>query len=398
MARHSSNKNASSRRRSGRGGASRRARGQGNEQGAGRLPGVEGLRDVPAFDDLRVDDAQREAFGRVRCEVAARSGDAAAEALGLGCVVRLDRGFPLVAGEDGACVRAEHAVAFAKGEARERGIMPAVGDVVACGRPEGHDMGVIEAVLPRRASFERWRGGRRGEFQTLAANVDTVLVVAALGTEPVPLARIARSLVLVRDCGSDPAVVLTKTDRAAEAGGVERDVARVRGLVGDGVPIALTSSALGEGLDEVRALVPERTCAMILGESGAGKSSLLNALLGYEALATARVRDRDDAGRHTTVARVMVKLPGAGVLCDAPGLRSLPLVGHERGLALTFPEVAERAGQCRFRDCTHTGEPGCAVAQALAAGELDEARVEAWRALAAEMRESASSLDPDVVL
>ena len=137
---------------------------------------------------------------------------------------------------------------------------------------------------------------------------------------------------------------------------------------------------------------------MILGESGAGKSTLLNALLGQDALATGAVRERDDAGRHTTVARMMVKVPGAGVICDAPGLRSLPLVGHERGLALAFPEIAELAGECRFRDCTHGSEPGCAVRAAGRAGELDEVRLQAYLALADEMRASAQSLDPDVTL
>ncbi len=124
---------------------------------------------------------------------------------------------------------------------------------------------------------------------------------------------------------------------------------------------------------------------MILGESGAGKSTLLNALLGADALATGAVRERDDMGRHTTVARMMVKLPGAGVICDAPG-SGLPLVGHERGLAKAFPEISELAATCRFRDCTHGNEPGCAVREAREAGELDEVRVESYLALANEMR------------
>ena len=161
----------------------------------------------------------------------------------------------------------------------------------------------------------------------------------------------------------------------------------------------MTSSADGRGLDEVRACIPKGTCGMILGESGAGKSTMLNALLGHDALATSGVRERDDMGRHTTVARVMVALPDpCGVIADAPGLRSLPLVGHERGLARTFPEVVEAARACRFNDCTHTHEPGCAVLEAVAAEEINRARVDAFLALAGEMRVSAQSLDPDIHL
>ena len=125
---------------------------------------------------------------------------------------------------------------------------------------------------------------------------------------------------------------------------------------------------------------------------------MLNALLGHEALETAAVRDSDDAGRHTTVARRMVSLPGAGIVVDEPGLRSLPLVGHERGLAKVFPEIADAALDCRFRDCTHTHEPGCEVRRRFEAGEYSQVRFDAYVALAAEMRESATSLDPDVVL
>ena len=396
-----------SRRRSGKGaGRSSGRSARGGRRGAKAVAAADVLRDLPAadeldnlpcYEDLAASAEQARDFDVERARVAERLGEGYAASLEMGCVVRLDRGFPLVACE-GRALRAEHAVGFAKGEAAEAGVMPTVGDWVAVAVPPEHDMGVIEAVLPRRSSFARWRGGRRGEFQTLAANLDLVIVVAALGEGELPLDRIARSLVLVRDCGARVAVVLTKADRKAAEAGLEADVARGRGRHHHVHTRAHEHAHAGEGVGGVRALVPPRTLAMILGESGAGKSTLLNALLGQDALATGAVRARDDMGRHTTVARMMVKLPDAGVVTDAPGLRSLPLVGHERGLALAFPEVAEEARACRFRDCTHTGEPGCAVAEALAAGELDDLRVEAYLALAAEMRRSARSLDPDVTL
>ena len=167
------------------------------------------------------------------------------------------------------------------------------------------------------------------------------------------------------------------------------------------IEFANVSASYDDGrtvLDQVSFRIEDGAFVAFVGSNGAGKSTLLNALLGQDALATATVRERDDMGRHTTVARMMVKLPGAGVICDAPGLRSLPIVGHERGLALAFPEIAELAGECRFRDCTHGEEPGCAVREAEAAGELDGIRLEAYLALAAEMRRSADTLDPDVTL
>lgn len=377
------------RKRSGQGTARRRG-GVAVEAGAAALPALETLRDVPSFDDLPCDDAQRAAFDAFR---------AGAEEPGQmmpGAIIRLDRGFPLVATET-ATFRAEHAVAFAKQdtEGNEAPVYPAVGDRVAVRRAPGHDMGVIEEVLPRRNAFERWRGRARGERQVLCANVDAILVVQALGAGEVLLDRIARSLVLTYDCDARPAVVLTKADRLDEEG-VAREVAQVRELAGPSVPVVVTSSVDGTGVERVRGLVPPGTCAMILGESGAGKSTLLNALLGHDALATGRVRERDDQGRHTTVARVMVALPRGGVIADAPGLRSLPLVGHERGLARTFPEIVEAARSCRFNDCTHTHEPGCAVRAAQAAGDISAVRLDAFLALAAAMRVSARSLDPDI--
>ena len=356
-----------------------------------QAPSIDSLTDVPAFDDLPVGDAQRAAY-EAFCAAAEKP-----EQVRLGAVVRLDRGFPLVACAD-ATFRAEHAVSFAKARGDEEILLPAVGDRVAVRRVPGHDMGVIECVLPRRTSFERWRGGARGEHQVLCANLDTVLIVQALGAGEVLPDRIARSLVLALDCDAVPVVVLTKADRCG-ADELEADHDRVRRLVGPDVRVIVTSSAMCQGLDEVRSCVPAGSCAMILGESGAGKSTLLNALLGYEALATGGVRERDDQGRHTTVARTMVALPGdAGVIADAPGLRSLPLVGHERGLARAFPEIVEASHACRFGDCTHTHEPGCAVREAESQGEIEPVRLETFLALALSMRVSAQMLDPDVHL
>lgn len=375
---------------------------------------------IPSFGDLRVDDTQVSAFEAARSEVAA-TGDVPADEIELGVVVRLDRGFPMIAMRGGVLLRAEHAVEFAKGKPGKRGkrgkraqdadaaasagvdgMLPSVGDFVAVRVTPGHDMGVILRVLPRRTSFERWRGKNRGERQVLAANVDVIFIVQPLGAErdtlPLMRDRVARSLVLARDCGASPVVVLTKVDRCdvEEVLGVCDDLRR---LAGDGVRVIATSSRTGAGLDEVRSCIPRGSVGMILGESGAGKSTLLNTLLGSEALETNAVRERDDAGRHTTVARIMVALPDpCGVIADCPGLRSLLLVGHERGLARSFPEIVEASRACRFNDCTHLHEPGCAVRAGVEGGEIEQVRLDAFLSLAREMRVSAQSLDPDIHL
>lgn len=350
---------------------------------ADSLPALSTLDHIPDFEELRADDTQRGAF---------LSAHAADGGLELGCVVRLDRGFPAVRTAD-ALFRAEFAAQLTKGSNSR----VAVGDWVCVRRPEAHDMGLIEQILPRRSDIARWKGGARGERQTLAANVDSVIVVQATGPEGLDLARIARSAVVARDCGAQIAIVLTKTDRVKPEA-LAHDMGRVRELLGADVALAASSSAAGEGIEEVRALVPAGSVAIVLGESGAGKSTLLNALLGESALETGAVRESDDTGRHTTVARRMVSVPGAGVIVDEPGLRSLPLVGHERGLAKVFPDISEAAGECRFRDCTHSHEPGCAVQEGISEGRFSTERAEAYLALAAEMRASALTLDPDIVL
>ncbi|SFX02597.1 ribosome small subunit-dependent GTPase A [Olsenella sp. kh2p3] len=371
------------------------------------LPALSSLADLPRFSELTPSERQRSTFGEAAAQ-AARALGCSVDEMALGCVVRLDRGFPAVVTAD-ALFRAEFSAHLTKGgDSRV-----AVGDWVLARVPAGHDMGLILQILPRESDIARWRGGSRGERQTLAANVSVVLVVQQLGAAPISCERIARSAVIARDCGARVAVVLTKADRAPSAVLAE-DVAAVRDVLGEECGLVMTSSADGAeaeraekdagvlgvawGPAAVRSLVPAGTVAIVLGESGAGKSTLLNALLGHDVLETGAVRGSDDAGRHTTVARRMVSVPGGGVIVDEPGLRSLPIVGHERGLAAVFPEVADAARGCRFCDCTHTHEPGCQVRELLSEGRISQRRYDAYVALAAEMRESARTLDPDIVL
>lgn len=337
----------------------------------------------PTFADL---SASMPAEASERLRALAEGEGASVEA---GRVIRLDRGYPLVCSASGT-YRAEHAISLVKGGDRRA----CVGDWVVLRLPDGHDKARIEEVLPRRGVLSRWDGRSRGERQVLASHLDLVLVVQPLSARSVTADRAARSAVLACQGGCRVAVVLTKADRARGAGSVEAARTAIRECLGDGVPVVATCAPEGEGVEDVRALVGEGTCALLLGESGAGKSTLVNALLGAEVLGTAEVRDRDDQGRHTTVARRILKVPGGGVLVDAPGLRSLPLLDEERGLSLAFPDIAGLVGGCRFRDCTHGSEPGCAVRQAVESGELPPARLEEYRALWAETRANRRSLDP----
>lgn len=336
----------------------------------------------PSFEDFGGAPDEREALAGLADEEGAGLG------FELGRVIRLDRGYPLVRTASGA-YRAEHAIALVK----EAGVRACVGDWVALRLPDGHDKALIERILPRRGVLSRWDGKRQGERQTLASNLDVVLVAQPLSGRPISPDRVARSAVLAREGGCDIAVVLTKADRATDEL-VARDVAILRACLGDALSIFVVSALEGRGVEEVRASLAPQTTTLLLGESGAGKSTLVNALLGAEVLGTASVRDRDDQGRHTTVARRMLKVPNGGVIVDAPGLRSLPLLDEEAGLARAFADIDDLVGGCRFRDCTHGQEPGCAVRAACAAGEISPERLEEYRALVAEMRANRLSLDP----
>ena len=386
----------------------RRTREMRDRRATDTLPALATLTELPDFKELAASEAQQEAYVAA-CGRAMDAG-ASEDELALGCVVRLDRGYPAVVCED-ALFRAEFAARLTKGTFSR----VAVGDWVCARRPEGHEMGRIEEILPRESDIARWKGGARGERQTLAANVDLVIVVQQMSDREIDFARVARSAVIVRDCGAELAVVLSKADRAGIEG-VRRDVGALREVLGDDLRLVVTQAgadaaadaaamlaaaqelAVPFGEEGVRALVPRGVVAIVLGESGAGKSTLLNALLGRQVLETGAVRASDDAGRHTTVARRMVSLADAGIIVDEPGLRSLPLVGHERGLAKVFPDVAAQARACRFRDCTHTHEPGCAVRENAVTENYAGRRLDAYLALAQEMRASRQTLDPDVVI
>lgn len=337
---------------------------------------------APTWDDMCVPHEDVERFNML----AARS----AKDVVLGCVCRLDRGYPCVLTQQGI-IRAEHDVAFAK----EKQKLPAIGDWVAVDKNTTREKALILEVLPRRNALSRWKGTSRADHQVLAANVDTVVVVQPFRKNGVDIHRIVRSALVGRDCNCDVVVVLSKADRAQNLQAIVRTQQEIHAVLPN---IALVISSVQEkrGIEELKALLPPKSVSVMLGESGAGKSSLLNALLGKDVLETHTVRSHDDAGRHTTVTRRMLKIPGCGVVIDCPGLRSLPLLGHVRGLELLFPAIFEASQACKFSDCTHTHEPGCAVLEAYKKQKFSSEALDAYRMIAQELRTSKAKIAPDV--
>lgn len=301
-------------------------------------------------------------------------------ALRRGEVVKLDRGFPLVRFADGEARRCEHATALVKGAS----LRAVIGDVVDVAIPEGHDMAIIEAILPRTRSFVRKDPTERALPQVLAANFDRVIVAQPLSE--VNMRRLERELVLAHETGAAVTVVLTKADLAHGEEEVSRVCEQVRSLAGAELEILVISSHDPQSVEAVRALIGPGQMAVLIGRSGVGKSSLVNLLLGYELQETQEVREGDGKGRHTTVSREIIELPGGGRIVDMPGVRGLGLWDADAGIEAAFADIEELAESCRFRDCRHVNEPGCAVLAAVADGSVSQARYDSYCALKDETR------------
>jgi ribosome biogenesis GTPase len=274
----------------------------------------------------------------------------------------------------------EEWTAEAAGVLWNRGVAPVVGDWVAA-RPVAAGQAIVEAVLPRHSLFARRAPGSRHERQAIAANIDLAFLVCGLDGDFNPR-RLERYRALTAESGAQAIVILNKTDCAADLPAAVRTAQETAG-----VPVVPLSAR--ESVEPLRPLLREGQTVVLLGSSGVGKSTIANGLLGEDRLRTAAVRPSDSRGRHTTTHRELFVLPGGGILIDTPGMREVQLWASEEAVESAFAEIGAMAAACRFRDCSHTGEAGCAVA-----GAVDAARLSSYRKLVAEARYHAATDDP----
>jgi len=301
-------------------------------------------------------------------------------------VIRGDRGSLLIATPYGV-VRARLSARLLK-SVSGRADLPAVGDWLAVSVSGDLSATFIEAVLERASAITRGDPGNTSDVQVLAANIDTVFVVHPIA-EPPNLRRLERELSVVWDSGAVPVVVLTKADLS-----VDPDAARAAvESVALGADVLVTNALAGDGIQPILGYISDHRTAVLVGPSGAGKSTLINSLLGEQRQATREVRLGDGRGVHTTVTRELIQMPGGGVLIDTPGLRAFGLTGSEEGIAAVFPEIDEASRLCRFRDCTHNDEPGCAVRAAVESGTLPSERLASYHKLMLEAQFAAAKTD-----
>ncbi|MDA1279030.1 MAG: ribosome small subunit-dependent GTPase A [Chloroflexi bacterium] len=271
---------------------------------------------------------------------------------------------------------------------------PTVGDWVLVRRGQNAEPDTIELVLPRTSLLQRkrvMRGKEQGDEQLLAANVSTVFIVQSV-TYFNP-GRLEREVALVWGSGSTPVVLLTKTDLLEDSDGDDKstsmelnDVIVEVELAAPGVEVFGVSGITGEGTDRLKRFTAAGSTVVLIGASGVGKSTLVNHLMGEDVMDTGEIREADARGRHTTVTRQLLPLPGGGVLIDTPGIRTVGLAaGSEEALAKTFSEIDQYLGECKFRDCAHMEEPGCAIAEAIADGRLLKSRFASYTRMGREL-------------
>jgi ribosome biogenesis GTPase len=264
---------------------------------------------------------------------------------------------------------------------------PAVGDWVVVSPLIAERKGTIQAILPRKSKFSRKVAGELIEEQVVAANIDTIFIVSGLdGGRNFNLRRIERYLMLASHSGAEPVVVLNKSDVCQDIDACIRQVEAIAPCIS----VYAVSARAGAGLEVLKNYMAEGKTVAFLGSSGVGKSSIINALLGVERQDTGRVRENDHVGRHTTTRRELILLPGGGMVIDSPGMRELQMWGSEGDLNSAFSDIEALVKKCHFKNCSHNGEPDCAVQAAIDSGDLNPARLESYQKLRNELAYLAS--------
>ncbi|MDY3929577.1 MAG: ribosome small subunit-dependent GTPase A [Clostridia bacterium] len=261
---------------------------------------------------------------------------------------------------------------------------PVVGDFVMA-EIIGSDRAVIHHILERKSSFVRKAAGTNRKEQVIAANIDTVFICMSLNND-YNLRRLERYLAIGLDSGANPVIVLTKSDLCNDTNNI---ISEIKNIV-FGTDILVTTTALQEGYSQILPYITEGKTVAFIGSSGVGKSTLINCLLGENRLSTNGLRN-DDKGRHTTTHRELILISDGGVVIDTPGMRELGMWDSDAGVDLTFADIEKLASQCKFKNCTHTNEKGCAVSEALEKGELSEERCKSYKKLKAEIAYAADS-------